>query len=96
MNVTLRRSLMVCVLALILAAMAAGVASAAPRTVDPDTLTPPPPPGAECKQTGNYIICHTFGDESWANQPDLGGFVYAAQSTLLHIRPHFSRNRSLT
>jgi len=21
-------------------------------------------------QTGNYIICHTFGDESWANEPD--------------------------
>jgi hypothetical protein len=42
-NVTLRRSLMVCVLALILAAMAAGAAPAAPRTVDPDTLTPTPP-----------------------------------------------------
>jgi hypothetical protein len=70
MNVTLRRTLMVCVLALILAAMAVGTASAAPRTVDPDTLTPSPPPGAECKDTGNYIICHTLGDESWANEPD--------------------------
>lgn len=70
MNITLRRALMVCVLALLLAAMTAGTASAAPSTVDPDTLTPPPPPGAECKDTGNYIICHTFVDESWANQPD--------------------------
>jgi len=70
MDVTLRRTLMVCVLALILAAIAAGTASAAPRTVDPDTLTPAPPPGAECKDTGNYIICQTFGDDSWANEPD--------------------------
>jgi len=70
MNVTLRRTLMVCVLALILAAITAGTASAAPTTVDPDTLTPPPPPGAECKDTGNYIICHTVGADSWANEPD--------------------------
>ena len=70
MNVTLRRTLMVCVLALILAAITAGTASAAPTTVDPDTLTPPPPPGAECKDTGNYIICHYSLDDSWANQPD--------------------------
>jgi hypothetical protein len=42
MKVTLRRALMVCVLALILAAMTAGTASAAPKTVDPGTLTPPP------------------------------------------------------
>jgi len=39
MKVTLRRALMVCVLALILAA---GTASAAPKTVDPGTLTPSP------------------------------------------------------
>jgi hypothetical protein len=51
-------------------ALAAFPASAAPSTVDPDTLTPVPPPGAECKDTGNYVICHTFGGESWANQPD--------------------------
>ena|SRR5215203_1257074 len=51
-------------------ALAAFPASAAPRSVDPDTLTPPPPPGAQCKDTGNYIICHTIGGESWANQPD--------------------------
>src|SRR5215217_5001317 len=57
-------------LALILAAIAADTASAAPRTVDPDTLTPPPPPGAECKQTGNYVICRGSFDESWANEPD--------------------------
>jgi hypothetical protein len=70
MGTTLRRTLLVCVLALVLAAMWAGTASAAPRSVDPDTLIPAPPPGAECTQTGNYIICHTLGDESWANEPD--------------------------
>jgi hypothetical protein len=70
MNVTLRRILMAGVLALVLAVITAGTASAAPMTVDPDTLTPPPPPGAECKDTGNYIICHYSLDESWANQPD--------------------------
>src|SRR5215208_3680057 len=70
MNITLRRTLVVCVLALILAAIAAGTASAAPTSVDPDTLTPPPPPGAECKQTGKYVICHTFGGGSFANEPD--------------------------
>jgi len=83
MNVLLRRALMVCVLALILAAIAAGTASAAPRTVDPDTLTPPPPPGAECTQTGNYVICHTFGDGSWANEPTFElscGTVYSTGS----------------
>jgi hypothetical protein len=50
--------------------LAGGAALADPKTVDPDTLTPPPPPGAECKQTGNYVICHTIGGETWANQPD--------------------------
>jgi hypothetical protein len=84
MNVTLRRALTVGVLALILAAMAAGTASAAPKNeVDPDTLTPPPPPGAQCKDTGNYVICQTFGDESWANEPDFElscGTVYSTGS----------------
>jgi hypothetical protein len=70
MKVTLRRTLMVCVLALILAAMTTGTASAAPKTVDPGTLTPPLPPDAEYKQTGGYVICHISFDESWANESD--------------------------
>ena len=73
MNVTLRRALFVCVLALILAAMAGSTALAdPPRIVDPDTLTPPPGEGvvAECKETGNYIICQTYFDEpSLVNAP---------------------------
>jgi hypothetical protein len=65
MNLTLRRTLMLCMLALILAAMWAGTATAAPKTVDPNTLTPAPDEGvvAECKETGNYIICQTYFDE---------------------------------
>jgi hypothetical protein len=73
MNVTLRRALFMCVLALILAAMAGSTALAdPPRIVEPDTLTPPPGEGvvAECKETGNYIICQTFFDEpSLVNEP---------------------------
>src|SRR5215203_6834864 len=75
MDTTLHRRMVLWAMGMALAiglvvALAALPASAAPQSVDPDTLTPPPPPGAECKDTGNYIICHTFGDESWANQPD--------------------------
>jgi hypothetical protein len=36
----------------------ASPASAGP-TVDPSTLTPPPPPGAECRLDGRWIICQT-------------------------------------
>jgi len=38
--------------------------SATPATagtpVDPDTLTPPPPPGATCEADGPLVICHTI------------------------------------
>jgi hypothetical protein len=75
MDIVLRRRMVLWATGIALAvglvvALAAFPASAAPSTVDPDTLTPVPPPGAECKDTGNYVICHTFGGESWANQPD--------------------------
>ena len=50
--------------------LACGAALAAPKSVDPETLTPPPPPGAECKDTGNFILCQTFFDEpSLVNEP---------------------------
>jgi hypothetical protein len=65
-----RRLIVALMLALVAAAITAGAALAAPRTIDPNTLTPPPPPGAECKDTGNYIICQTFFDEpSLVNEP---------------------------
>jgi hypothetical protein len=45
------------VLALMVTGALAGPAAAA--TVDPDTLNPPPPPGADCREDGTWIICHT-------------------------------------
>jgi len=60
-------------LALVVAAITGGTALAdPPRVVDPNTLTPPPPEGvvAECKETGNYIICQTYFDKpSLVNEP---------------------------
>ncbi len=76
----MKRIIVALVLAMVLAAITGGAALAATNSVDPDTLTPPPPPGAECKQTGNYIICQTYFDEpSLVNEPvfDLScGTVY--------------------
>jgi hypothetical protein len=70
MDTTLHRRIVLWVLGMALAvglvvALAAFPASAAPRSVDPTTLTPPPSGGvvAECKQTGNYILCQTYFDE---------------------------------
>src|SRR5919112_3890652 len=71
MKVTLRRTLLVCVLALVLAAMWAGTASAAPKnSVDPATIDPNLPPDAQCKQSGAQVICRFSFDESWANRSD--------------------------
>jgi hypothetical protein len=47
-------------------ALAASPASAAPqRSVDPSTLKPAPSNGvvAQCKDTGNFILCQTYFDE---------------------------------
>jgi hypothetical protein len=66
----MKRIIVALLLAMVVATITAGAAMAAPTNIDPDTLIPAPPPGAECKDTGNYIICHTLGDESWANEPD--------------------------
>jgi hypothetical protein len=35
------------------------IPAAAGPVVDPSTLQPPPPPGAECRLDGAWIICHT-------------------------------------
>jgi hypothetical protein len=53
----MRRIIVALMLAMVVAAITAGAALAAPKTVDPTTLRPEPPPGAECKQTGRYVIC---------------------------------------
>jgi hypothetical protein len=66
----MKRVVVALVLAMVLAAITGGAALAAPISVDPDTLTPPPPPGAECKDNGNYIVCQTYFDEpSLVNEP---------------------------
>jgi hypothetical protein len=68
----MRRIIVALTLAMVVAAVTAGAALAAPRTIDPNTLTPPLPPEVHpvCKQTGNYIICQTFFDEpSLVNVP---------------------------
>jgi hypothetical protein len=43
-------------------------ASAGP-TVDPSTLTPPPPPDAECRLDGQWIICQTSLVIDQVNEP---------------------------
>jgi hypothetical protein len=68
----MRRIIVALMLAIVVAAVTAGAALAAPRTIDPNTLTPPLPPEVHpvCKQTGNYIICKTYFDEpSLVNEP---------------------------
>jgi hypothetical protein len=58
------------VAAIALLTMVVAVPSAlAGSTVDPDTLIPPPPPGAECSATGAFVICHTDFVESAVNEP---------------------------
>lgn len=56
--------------ALLVAAPVAGAAPAsAGPTVDPSTLTPPPPPGAECRLDGQWIICQTSLVSEFVNEP---------------------------
>jgi hypothetical protein len=56
-------------------ALAGLVGMAAPAAagplVDPDTLQPPPPPGAECQLDGQWIICQTGLSFTPVNEPIL-------------------------
>jgi hypothetical protein len=45
------------------------VPAAAGPVVDPDTLQPPPPPGAECRLDGQWIICQTSLVLELVNEP---------------------------
>ena len=47
------------------------VPAAAGPLVDPDTLQPPPPPGAECRLDGQWIICQTSLQFTPVNEPIL-------------------------
>src|SRR5829696_7143647 len=56
-------------LAMFVAAITGGAAMAG-QSVDPSTLTPPPPDGAVCQETGQYVICQTYFDEDpLVNEP---------------------------
>jgi hypothetical protein len=46
-----------------------GAPAAAGPTVDPSMLTPPPPPGAECRLDGRWIICQTSLVIDQVNEP---------------------------
>lgn len=63
-----------------ISAVAAALAAAASLTLavgasagtpipDPSTLQPPPPPGAVCRTDGPLIICDTFLDLTFENEP---------------------------
>jgi len=49
----------------------ATVPAALAWSVDPSTLTPPPPPGARCHTAGGQIICDTVLNFDLVNQPDM-------------------------
>ena len=51
------------------AVIAASAPAAAGPIVDPDTLTPVPPPGAVCRANGALTLCHTVFLEEFANEP---------------------------
>ena len=61
----MRRIIVALMMALIVTALTGGAVLAAPKIVNPNTLTPTPPPDTHpvCKQTGHYVICHTWTDE---------------------------------
>lgn len=48
--------------------LTSGTASAS-SPVDPDTLQPPPPPGAECRAIGSGVRCDTFFLVDVVNEP---------------------------
>ena len=66
----MRISLIVIVLAGVLAAPVTD-ALAGPPSVDPSTLQPPPPPGASCRLDGRFVICQTELHESLDAEPIL-------------------------
>ena len=58
------------VMVMAFAGLATGASpAAAAGSVDPATLLPPPPPGAECRSVGAGVVCHTTFDASHENEP---------------------------
>jgi hypothetical protein len=59
--------------------------AAAGTSIDPNTLFPPPPPGAECSHNGRQTICRTVFNVFLTNEPILDvpcGTVYETSSDL--------------
>ena len=54
--------------ALIGAGLLTAPGAAAGSSVDPSTLSPPPPPGATCQQDGRFVLCNTFVNEDPAGE----------------------------
>jgi hypothetical protein len=52
------------------ASLVAAPAAMAGTTVDPSTLTPPPPAGATCQQDGRFVICRTYVNFEPMNEPE--------------------------
>jgi hypothetical protein len=50
-----------------------GTPAVAGSTVDPSTLQPPPPPGADCQLDGQWIICQTSSQTNPVNEPFYDG-----------------------
>ena len=57
-------------LALAAGLLLATVPASLAGSVDPSTLTPPPPPGAQCHTAGQQIVCDTVLNFDLVNQPD--------------------------
>ena len=67
------------VAALAAAALTLAGPAGAGKQIDPSVLQPPPPPGAVCRADGPYVICDTFIDTTFENEPVLDlpcGTVY--------------------
>ena len=57
-------------LALAAGLLLATVPASLAGSVDPSTLTPPPPPGAHCHTAGQQTVCDTVLNFDLVNQPD--------------------------
>lgn len=75
--------------------------AAAGPLVDPDTLQPPPPPGAECRLDGAWIICQTSLSFTPVNEPILdielpcGTMYYTGSDVRSSIRWYGADDRKL-
>ena len=84
----------------LLIALAVPAVASAGQPVDPSTLTPEPPPGAECRATANGVICDTVFDDSILTPVPVAdlpcGTLYETKSDLRNgVRWHDAQGRLL-